>query len=301
MDRRVEVQGRPLTVPNVEQVLFPDGLTRGDLVAYYRRVSSIMLPHLEGRPLTMHRFPSGIDGPGLLESEAPEHFRGWVARETVAVDGGEMTAIICEDEATLVYLAAESCITLYVPLSRIDRPDYPDRMMFDLDPPGDDFEIARWGAGELRQLLEHLGLTAFVQTTGLQGLHVVVPLDRSAPFDEVSAFASDVARFLAATHPMLMTAEADDVERDDRLWLDTSANAYSQTVVAPYSVRSVPGAPVATPVEWDELRRGRLHARRYNIENLFRRLGQKHDAWAAIEAAARPLDPARASLSRLLS
>jgi bifunctional non-homologous end joining protein LigD len=296
MDRRVEVEGRPLTVPNVEQALFDGGITRGELVEYYRRVAPIMLPHLRGRQLTMHRFPSGIDGPGLLETEPPDHFRGWLARETVPSDDGEVTTILCEDEATLVYLATQSCITLYVGLSRVDQPDRPDRMLFDLDPPGDDFEIARWGAGELRQLLESIGLSAYVQTTGLRGLHVVVPLDRAADFEASAAFAEEIARSLAERHSMLITADEDGAA--DRLRLDTTANAYGQTMVAPYSVRAAPGAPVATPVEWEELRRGRLHARRYNIDNLFRRLGQKTDAWEGMERAAHSIDPSRRTLRR---
>jgi bifunctional non-homologous end joining protein LigD len=184
-DRQVSVGGRVFTLTHPDKVLFPaDGYTKADLVAYYRRVADVMVPHLRGRPLMLQRLPDGIGGAGFYQKDAGDYFPEWIRRVEVSKEGGRVTHVVCDDEATLAYLAGQACITPHVWLSRADRLEYPDRLVFDLDPSGSDFAAVRATARELRELLDELGLVPFVQTTGSRGLHVVVPLDRSADFDE---------------------------------------------------------------------------------------------------------------------
>jgi bifunctional non-homologous end joining protein LigD len=177
----------------------------------------------------------------------PEHFPDWIDRVKVEKEGGELQQVVCGEAATLAYLANQACITPHVWLSRADRPDHPDQLIFDLDPADDDFEEARVAALWLRSLLEELELPSFAKTTGGKGLHLTVPLDRRADFDTVRGFARDVAEELARRHPDRLTTEQRKDKRKGRLYLDAMRNAYAQTAVPPYAVRARPGATVAAP------------------------------------------------------
>ncbi|MEJ2563876.1 MAG: non-homologous end-joining DNA ligase, partial [Anaerolineales bacterium] len=277
---------------NLDKVIFPNrGITQGDLIHYYRRMAETMLPYMEGRPLTMQRFPDGIQNEGYYQRKASDYFPDWITRVSVMVeeDGSEHPQVICDSEATLVYLVDQGLITPHIWLSRADKLDYPDKLIFDLDPPGDDFEPVRMAAQSLHELLDELGLAAFVMTTGSRGAHVVAPLDRSADFDAVRGFAKDVAKMLAHRHPDRLTVEARKNKREGRLFLDYLRNSYGQNSVAPYAVRAKPDAPVATPIGWGELSDPDLHSQSYTLENIFRRLGQKEDPWKGMMRHARSL------------
>lgn len=286
-------------VTNRDKVLFPQsGITKGDLVDYYRKIAETMLPHLKGRPLMVHRYPDGIGADGFYQKEISDHFPDWIEKTGVkTVEGKTVTHAICEKVATLVYLAQEAVITPHVWLSREDRLHYPDKMIFDLDPPEDDFEIVRSTALDFRQLLEEVGLASYVMTTGSRGLHVAVPLDREADFDQVRTVARALAQKLERREPEKLTTEQYVSKRKGRLFLDTNRNAYGQTGVAPYAVRDKEGAPVATPLAWEELDGGGLGPRSYDIGNIFRRLGQKEDPWKHIYRHARRLS----EVSRILA
>ena len=283
-----------------EKVLFPEGgITKGDLVRYYRRIAEVMLPHLRDRCLTMHRFPEGLNGEGFYQKDIADYFPEWIDRETVAKEGGEVTHVVCNKAATLVYLANQACLTMHVWLSRTDSLDRPDRVIFDLDPPDDDFAPIRMGARRVRAIMEEVGLAPFLMTTGSRGLHVVAPLDESAHFDEVRDFAHRLAQVLVGRHPEDLTVAHRKNKREGKLFLDYLRNSYAQTSVAPYSVRARPGAPVATPLDWRELDDPDLRPRRYHIGNIFRRLGQKRDPWSGIGRHRRALGPALEALTKL--
>ncbi|HKJ24671.1 MAG TPA: non-homologous end-joining DNA ligase [Myxococcota bacterium] len=284
-----------------DKVLFPDvGLTKGALVDYYDAVAETMLPHLRARPLVLQRFPDGITASGFYQKQAGAHFPDWIETTRVTkAEGGHQDLVVGANRATLVYLADQATITLHPWLSRCDRPDHPDRLVFDLDPPGDDFGAVRFAAGRVRELLEDLGLPTFAMLTGSRGMHVVVPLDRSEPFDDVRAFARAVAERLATRHPQMLTTEQRKAKRRGRLYLDVGRNARAQTAVAAYAVRARPGAPVAAPIHWDELGERRLDARRWTVRNVLRRLGQRDDPWKGIARRARSLAPARRRLRDL--
>lgn len=297
----IEIGGRTVEIGNADKVLFPDaGLTKADLADYYARIADDMIPHLEGRPVTMQRFPDGIAEPGFYEKKAPEHFPDWIRRVSLEVEetGETQPQVVCDNAATLVYLADQACITPHVWLSRAGALHHPDRMIFDLDPPSDEFAPIRFAARALRDVLEAVGLSPFVMTTGSQGAHVVVPLDGSASFDVVRAFARDLADILAERHPDRLTTAVRKKKRTGRVFLDYLRNSYGQNSVAPYAVRALPGAPVATPLDWNELG-GDLHAQTYTVSNLFRRMGQKADPWANLQKKACPLQNARKRLDEL--
>ncbi|MGW6570140.1 non-homologous end-joining DNA ligase [Streptomyces sp. NPDC054975] len=284
---RIRAGRRTVEVSRPEKVLFAEeGITKADLATYHRAVARRMLPHLRGHPLMLERHPDGIGDSGFMQKDIPEHFPDWVHRAELPKEGGTVTYVVCEDTATLVLLADQGCITLHRWLSRADRPDHPDRLVFDLDPPHDGpddgpdsgFARVREAARWLRGLLDDLGLPSLAMTTGSRGLHVLVPLDRRAPFDDVRAFAADVATVLADRHPDRLTTAARKKARGGRLYLDIQRNAYGQTAVAPYSVRALPGAPVAAPISWDDLDDPELDARRFTVADADRLL--KENPWS---------------------
>lgn len=282
----LQVGRRKVEVKRAEKELFPrDGITKADLVEHYRRVAPRMLPELRGRPLMLERMPDGIDGDRFYQKEVSDYFPDWIQRATVAKEGGEVTHVLCEDTATLVYLAGQACVTPHRWLSRADRPRRPDRLVFDLDPPGDDFEAVRGAAHRLHELLEELDLPSGLMTTGSSGLHVVVPLNRRDDADDVLAFARSVAQALAARYEKELTVEPRKDARKGRLYLDVARNGYAQTVVAPFAVRTRPGAPVAVPLGWDELDTPGLTARRWTVTDLGDRLDK--DPWAGLARHAR--------------
>jgi bifunctional non-homologous end joining protein LigD len=286
---------------NPGKVLFPAAaLTKADLIEYYERIAPIMLPHVAGRPLSLERYPDGIAAEGFMQKNAADYFPGWIRRARLAKQGGVVEHVVAEDAATLVYLANQACVTLHVGLSRIDKIDHPDRMVFDLDPSDEDFAKVRRAAREARALLEEVGLMPFLQITGSRGLHVWVPLDRSADFDQVREFASAVAALLVARRPRELTTAQRKVKRGERVFVDVARNAYAQTAVAPYSVRARSQAPVATPLDWAELNDRTLGPQRYTIRNIFRRLGHRPDPWAEIEHHTRPLHAAQERLEALV-
>ncbi|MCX4884983.1 non-homologous end-joining DNA ligase [Streptomyces sp. NBC_00201] len=300
--RTVRAGRRPVEVHRADKVLFPgDGrakeYTKGDLVDYYRSAAPFLLPHLRGRPLMLERHPDGIGGPRFMQKNTPESYPEWITRVEVPKEGGTVRHTVCDDSATLLYLADQAAITLHRWLSRTGGIGFPDRMVFDLDPAGDDFPAVREAAGLLGELLDELKLPSALMTTGSRGLHVVVPLNGHHGFDEVRAFAHDVAGTLAEAHPGRLTTAARKKERGDRLYLDIGRNAYAQTAVAPLSVRARPGAPVATPISWAQLDDPALHARRWTIADAVEQA--RTDPWAGILGHGRALGPARRRLDAL--
>jgi bifunctional non-homologous end joining protein LigD len=283
-----------VAITNPQKALFPDGLTKAELAAYYERVAALMLPHVRGRPVHMQRFPDGIDGPELQQKQAPDYFPDIVSRATVPRRrGGTVTHAVIENADTLVYLAGQACITPHVWLSRTGKLDCPDRLVFDLDPPGGDLDPARAAARLLRRVLEEAGLAAYLMTTGSRGYHVVAPLDATAGFDDARSFARDVAAALAERDPARFTVEQRIAARRGRLYLDTGRNAYAQTAVAPYAVRAIDGAPVACPLEWDEL--ARTDPQRFTVRNVHRRMARRDDPWKDMQGHAGSIASARRS------
>ena len=279
----VETEGRAVAVTHPDKVMFPgDGITKRDLAEYWARIAPTALPHYRGRPLSMERYPDGIGAHGFFQKDVPDHFPDWIERAELPKQDGTVTHVIAEDAATLVYMANQGMITPHLGLSRVDKVDCPDRLVFDLDPSDNDFAKVQAASAHVREAFEDLGARPFVQTTGSRGLHVVLCLDRSAGFDAARAFAQSLAEDLAGRFPELLTVEQRKAKRGDRVFLDVLRNAYGQTSVAPYAVRARPGAPIATPLDWDEALDAEMSPQRYTVKTIFRRLGQKPDPWGDI-------------------
>lgn len=305
--RTVRAGRRSVEVHRPDKVLFPgDGgakeYTKGDLVDYHRSVARFMLPHLRGRPLMLERHPDGIGGPRFMQKHTPENYPEWITRVELAKEGGTVCHTVCDDTATLLYLADQAALTLHRWLSRVGRVERPDRMVFDLDPSEagdsrDGFEAVREAARLLGELLDELKLPSAPMTTGSRGLHVVVPLNGRHDFDEVREFARDVTDTLVAAHPDRLTTAARKKDRGDRLYLDVQRNAYAQTAVVPYTVRARPGAPVATPLAWDQLDEPGLDARRWTVADAVDQA--RTDPWAGVLTRGRALGPARRRLDAL--
>ncbi|MFN2137145.1 MAG: non-homologous end-joining DNA ligase [Candidatus Promineifilaceae bacterium] len=301
-NRTVKVGSQTIEVERADKLLFPeDGISKGDLVDYYLKMAETILPHMKGRPVTMQRFPNGIAEEGFYQKEAPDYFPDWIQRVSIRVEGSgeEQDQIICDDAATLAYLANQACITPHIWLSRADKLDYPDKLIFDLDPPNHNFQIVREAAFDLRAALEEVELASYVMTTGSRGLHVVIPLDRNSEFDEVREFARKMGDKLAARYPDRLTIAQRKADRGQRLFLDYTRNAYGQNSITPYAPRPLPGAPVATPLEWSELANADLDSQSYRMDNIFRRLAQKEDPWKDMRRHAQSLDKARQYLQQL--
>ena len=277
------VDGREIEISNADKVLFPrDGITKRDLAEYWAKIAPTALPHYFDRPVTMQRFPDGIDGDGFFHKNAPDHFPNWIARVDWPKEGGTVTHVLANDAATLVFLANQGCITPHLALSRAGDPRRPDRMVFDLDPSDDDFGKVQETARALRATLDRRGLESFVATTGSRGLHIVLALDASADVDALRPFARAVAAEVAEAHPALATVEQRKSKRGDRVLVDTFRTAFGQTAVGAYAPRARDFAPVATPIRWDEAFASDLVPDRYTIASIFRRLGQVDDPWALL-------------------
>ena len=288
-------------VSRPDKVLFgasgSPAVTKADLARYYADIAAVMLPHVRRRPISMQRFPDGIDGTSFFEKRVPEHFPDFITRTLVRTAEGSQHQVVIDDEATLVYLANQACITPHTWLSTADDLEHPDQMVFDLDPSVPDLGAVRRATTLVGEFLDDLGLHSFVKTTGSRGYHVVVPLEPGPDFDTVRACARRMAEVLVDTEPDLLTVQARKDQRGDRVLVDIQRNGYGQTAVPPYAVRARPGAPVATPIRWDEL--SRVEPDGYALGSIRRRLGQMSDPWEQFDRHRHDFAPIRDRLASM--
>ena len=275
---------------NRDALMFPDdGITKGDLIDYYVSVADAMLPHLRERPLSFQRFTGGIAKPGFFQKDTPEHYPDWISTLPVDKKGGQNCQVVADRPATLAYLANNRVVTIHGALASGSDLHKPDRFIFDLDPSVDDFSLVKRAAEVVREILEDLGLACFIQTTGSRGLHVVAPIKPEYDFEAIGAAARRVAELVVESDPDAFTIERLKADRGDRLLIDYFRNSYAQTSVAAYSVRAKPGAPVATPIEWDELHSLPREAQSYDIRSIPRRLNDKSDPWKGMTRKSRSM------------
>jgi len=274
---------------NVDRVVFPtDGITKGELLAYYRDVADLMVPELRGRPLSVVRYTKGIDKGGFFQKHYQKHFPAWLDR----VSAGSKTRVdypIVDDAAGVVYMANQGAIEFHIWTSRKDALDRPDMLVFDLDPPDgrpdDRFTLVRRTARLVRELFEQLGLPAFVKLTGSKGMHVIAPLDDTATFSETAALGTQIGALLCRRHPDILTMEFYKKDRKGRLFVDLMRNAPGATLVAPYSLRGKPGAPLSAPIDWSEVEDAALAADGIRLRDLRARLDGRGDPWRDLRAA----------------
>lgn len=252
----VEVEGRTLSLSNLTKALYPaTGFTKGQVIDYYVRIAPVLLPHLSDRPLTLIRYPDGVDGGHFYEKRCPPHAPEWV--QTIDVPSGSKGTIRhvnCADYATLVWLANLATLELHPLLARAPRLEHPTMLMIDLDPgaPADILTAGRV-AQLARALFEPAGLTVLVKTSGSKGLHLAVPLDGSATYEQVRPLAQRVADALAAQHPDLVVSVQTKAKRVGKVLVDWNQNGFTNTTACVYSLRATPEPRVSTPITWDEL------------------------------------------------
>jgi bifunctional non-homologous end joining protein LigD len=291
----VEVGERSLQITNVDKVLWPrDGYTKGDLIAYYRAVAPFALPHLHGRPLTLERYPNGIDGEGWWEKNIPRGLPDWVHTVKTGASSRRdvLEFIVCDDEATLAYVANLGSIVLHVWYSRTPTLDVPDFILIDLDPwEGCTLATLARVALAVRDELAAIGVTPLVKTTGGSGLHAVVPLEPRYDWDTAKGFSELIARRVHTVLPDLTTLERMTAKRPaGTVYLDYVQVGKGKTYVAPFSVRPRDHAPVSMPIAWSEveaMRRKRAketmpEMTRWTIANVPALLEKHGDPWAEV-------------------
>jgi bifunctional non-homologous end joining protein LigD len=280
---------RELRLSNLDKLFWPDeGITKGDLLRYYRAIAPVLVPHLRGRPFTMRRYPDGAYGKAFFQKQSPSHMPDWIATYRALVSTREGSGAkkwvdfpIVNDELALLWMVNMGCIDLNTWYSRVDKPDRPDFVLFDLDPtPEVPWSQTAEVALILKELLDALELASFPKTSGGKGFHVLVPIDRRSTFEDTRAFAEHVAGAIARTHPKLATTEWSKARRRGVL-IDSNQNGEGKTIASVYSVRPKPGAPVSTPLVWSEVN-DRLNPSIYTMDVVLERVRAKGDLYEGV-------------------
>jgi bifunctional non-homologous end joining protein LigD len=295
--REVEVEGRRLRVTNLDKVLYPAaGFTKGEVIDYYARVADALVPHLAGRPLTLKRYPEGVNAGHFFEKRCPEHRPDWVTTAPVWVDrrAGEIDFCVCDDRPTLVWLAQLAALELHPSLSLSERIERPTVLAFDLDPgpPADVTDCARV-ALRLRSLFADLGVECFAKTSGSKGMQVYVPLNGETSYDETKPYAQAVARLLEKQSPDEVVSRMARELRRGRVFVDWSQNHQRKTTIAAYSLRARERPTVSTPLDWDEVERagadGDAGALMFEAGDVLERLDRHGDLFSAVLELEQPL------------
>lgn len=277
-------------ITHPEKVMFPDdGITKGDLAAYYESVAAVMLPHLRGRPVTMERYPAGIGKKGFWQKDVSKGFPDWLKRVAVPKKGGVVHHPVITDERSLMWVTNQNTITQHVWGSRVPDLDNPDVCVFDLDPSRDDPAAVRQAALGVRDLLGELGLPSWVKTSGSKGFHIVVPLDGKSTTDDVMRFASTFGQVFVSLAPDHLTLEFAKADRKGRIYMDTGRNGYSATFAAAYTVRAKTGAPVSAPCTWEEIEKGKVEPASFSLRNMPARIKKVGDLWSDLLRRGRSL------------
>jgi bifunctional non-homologous end joining protein LigD len=271
-----------ITFTNTEKLIYPEsGITKGDVLDFYRRIAPRLLPYLRDRPATLERLPDGLNGPDaphFWQKRTPAYYPDWVKRIELPSERGEAVSyVLVNDEATLLYLVNQGTLTFHVGFSRIADLDRPDFVLFDLDPGRASFTDAVTAAKALHVALRMEGRRAFVKTSGKTGLHVFAPWERQTEYDEARSWALAMAQRVVDTLPDRATVERSKARRGKRVYIDVMQNAKGHHAVPPYVLRALPGAPVSTPLRWQELT-PHLDPRGFNLKTIVQRLArQRHD------------------------
>jgi len=296
-------ESKAVKLSSPDRVLFPeDGITKGDLFEYYERVGPTIVPHLRDRPFTMKRYREGISAPGFFQKQAPKGMPDWIPTRQFRTwpREGESRLVdfpLVNSTEAVLWMVQMHCIDMNAWYSRVDKPDRPDFVLFDLDPPDDGFELAIEVAHLIRELLEELDLPGYVKTSGADGIHVVAPITRRSTFGQTYDFAEQVSRLLEERHPGKVTTEWLKKKREGVL-VDHRQNGHGKTIASVYSVRPKPGAPVSTPLRWEELTPG-IRPRDFGMEEALRRIEEHGDLFVPVLEDPRPLAPAAKKLKRL--
>ena len=288
-------------ITHPEKLLFPaDGITKGELAAYYEAIAPLMLPHISGRPVTMERYPAGIGRKGFWQKDVSKGFPAWLKRVEVPKKDGVVHHPLVTDLPSLLWIANQNTITPHVWTSRMPDLGRPDVGVFDLDPSKDEPEMLRAAAVALRELLEELGLPCWIKTSGSKGFHILTSLDGTTAMNEAAGFAHGVARLLVKRYPQQLTLEFHKRDRAGRILVDTGRNDYSATFAAAYAVRPRRGAPVSAPCTWEEVITGAVAPDTFTLRNMPARIAKAGDVWADLKKRRRSLKGPIEKLRRLI-
>ena len=298
---------RSVRLSSPERVLFPDeGITKQDLFEYYRAIAPVLVPHLRNRPFTMKRSPYGVGGDMYFQKQAPKGMPAWIPTRTYRTyprgRKGESRMVdfpLVNTPEAVLWMVQMNCIDMNAWYSRVDKPDRPDFVLFDLDPPDGAFALAVRVAHLIREELERLGLESYVKTSGADGIHVLVPIARRATFEQTYKFAESASRLLEQRHPGKVTTEWLKKKREGVL-VDHRQNGHGKTIASAYSVRPKPGAPVSTPLRWEELTED-VRPRSFGMREALDRVKRHGDLFAPVLEDPRPLAPAAKALETLAS
>ena len=266
---------------NLDKIFWPkEKITKGDLLRYYEKVSPLILPHLKDRPVSLKRFPNGIEGLSFFQKDLKDHPE-WVETKTIEHEKKKVHYLLINNEESLLYAVNLGSIELHPFLSRFSKLHSPDFVIFDLDPKGASFIQVIKVAQTLHQVLEEIEVPSFCKTSGATGLHITIPLGAKYSFDQSKRFAELIAAIVHRRLPKIVTLERALAKRRGKIYIDCYQNNYSQTVAAPYSVRARVGATVSTPLKWSEVKKG-LDPKKYTIKNVPARIEKLGDLYAQV-------------------
>lgn len=287
----IAVENHTIELSNLDKVLFPQsGITKGQIVAYYQKVAPFFLAQAGAHLMVMQRFPDGINSQGFYQKQISDYFPAWVKRKKIMLKTNEaQSLVVLDSKAALVYLANQAVLVFHSWLSSQNNIHKPDKIVFDVDPSKkNSLSQIRFAVRKLKKILENHGLKPFVMTTGSRSYHIVTPIVPDCSFKQVNAFAKQICKELVSNYPDRFTVEMSKSKRNGRIFLDYLRNSFGQTSVACYSLRALEGAPVATPLDWDEF--AKTKPQQYTIKNIFKRLARKKDPWQDFSAHAAKLN-----------
>jgi bifunctional non-homologous end joining protein LigD len=304
----LDLEGRRLKFTNLNKVFYPrDGYTKRDVIQYYDSVAPWLLPHLKDRPLSLRRYPDGIEAESFFQKHAHNVFPSWFRVEPIEVEEGKPPTrfVVADDRASLLFLANLGCIDQNPWMSRLgaegkDLLEHPDFILIDLDPQDCGYERIVEAAQLVRQKLDRLELEGYPKTTGGRGMHIYVPVEPVYTYEQTRSFAEVLARWLAAERPDLFTTPRPVARREKgKVYFDYLQNAYGKTISAPYVLRAYPGAPVATPLAWHEVAPG-LVPTRFHLRNALDRFAQLGDLFRPVLESLQRLEPALERLEAVM-
>ena len=295
---------KELRLSNLDKLFWPDeGITKGDLLDYYERIAPVLLPHIAHRPFTMRRYPDGAYGKAFFQKDAPSHMPDWIPRHRALVSTRDKARTkkwvefpVADDDLALLWMVNMGCIDMNTWYSRVDRPDRPDWVLFDLDPtPEVPWSQTIQVALIVKELLDSLGLESFPKTSGGKGFHILVPIERRSTYEDTRSFAEIVAGAVARAHPKLATTEWSKARRRGVL-IDANQNGEGKTIASAYSVRPRPGAPVSTPLRWDEVDE-HVEPGRFTMDVVLERVREHGDLYAGMRTTKQSLSKALKALA----
>jgi len=300
--KTVVIEGRVITLTNLQKIFWPDrDLTKAHLIKYYLEVAPLLLPHIYNRLLVMKRYPDGIAGEYFYQKECPAYAPEWVETYPVKHTRKVINYIVCNDTATLVWMAHQGCLEVHGWLSTVGNIDNPDLAVFDLDPAdGVSFRDVLRVALIVREMLETLGIKGYPKTSGASGVHIFIPLDGGWPFAAVTAVMKFLAEKIAWAHPQIVTLERNKDRRAGKVYLDYLQNGRGKTMAFPYSVRPLPGAPVSAPLTWREVEEMQVEPNHFHLGNIGQRIKEKGDLFAGLLKEKQDLGRVLPKVGRLL-